>query len=165
MPLDGDEEQRRRLPTPSTTSMSSSASRRDSPSREQHRVLCDHDAHGSSARTIVGPPAGLEMVSVPSTVAARGRQALEAAAGFDPGAADAVVLDLDHDDVPVLRLMRTSSRVAAACLVAFVNASATTKYAVDSTATDGRLSRSTEISTGTGCARRARRGRRRARGR
>ena len=38
---------------------------------QQHRVLCDHDAHGSSARTIVGPPAGLETVSVPSTVAAR----------------------------------------------------------------------------------------------
>ena len=46
--------------------------------------------------------------------------------------------------------MRTSSRVAAACFVAFVSASATTKYAVDSIATGGRTSRSTEISTGIG---------------
>jgi len=32
----------------------------------QHQLLRDHDAHGSSARMVVGPPAGLNTVSVPA---------------------------------------------------------------------------------------------------
>src|SRR5690349_23632804 len=31
---------------------------------QQHRILGDHDPHGSSARTTVGPPSGLETESV-----------------------------------------------------------------------------------------------------
>ena len=114
---------------------------------QQHRVLGDHDAHGSSALTIVGPPSGLETVSVPSMVAAR----VIRPSSPPPGARAPPTpsSSTSSDDVPVLR-MRTSSRVAAACFAAFVRASATTKYAVDSIATGGRSSRSTEISTGIG---------------
>ena len=41
------------------------------PVPQQHRVLGDHDSHGSSAVMTVGPPGGLSMISVPSTDAAR----------------------------------------------------------------------------------------------
>ncbi len=34
---------------------------------EKDAVFGDHDAHGSSARTTVGPPAGLDTLSRPST--------------------------------------------------------------------------------------------------
>src|SRR5262245_52155321 len=41
------------------------------PVAQQHRVLGDHDSHGSSTPMTVGPPGGLSIVSVPSTAAAR----------------------------------------------------------------------------------------------
>ena len=50
---------------------------------QQHRVLGDHDAHGSSATIIVGPPSGLAMRSRPSTAVTRSRRPRQ------PAAADA----------------------------------------------------------------------------
>ena len=38
---------------------------------QEQRVLGDQDAHGSSARTMVGPPDGLQTVRRPSTAVAR----------------------------------------------------------------------------------------------
>ena len=44
------------------------------PAAQQHRVLGDQDAHGSSRTTEVGPPGGLSTWTVPSTALARSRR-------------------------------------------------------------------------------------------
>jgi len=41
------------------------------PGTQQHRVLRDHEAHGSSTTSRVGPPGGLDNASRPSTAATR----------------------------------------------------------------------------------------------
>ena len=52
---------------------------------QQREVLGDHDAHGSSARRIVGPPAGLDRNSVPSSASTRLRRPVSPLpSGFAP---------------------------------------------------------------------------------
>ncbi len=99
---------------------------------------------------MVGPPAGLETVSVPSTVATR----VVSPSSPPPGSIRAPPTPLSSISTTTTSVRRVDREPRAAlpraCLAAFVSASATTKYAVDSTATDGRSPTSTEISTGIG---------------
>ena len=67
----------------------------DEPLAEQREVLGDHDAHGISARTIVGPPSGLVTTQRPVQRRDAVAEPGEPAAGADLGAAAAVVGDLD----------------------------------------------------------------------
>jgi len=50
------------------------AQQRDDALAQQRVVLDDHDAHGSSARIVVGPPAGLVTLSAPSIASTRWRR-------------------------------------------------------------------------------------------
>ena len=47
---------------------------------QEHGVLGDHDAHGSSTITVVGPPAGLSTCMRPPRAATRSARPCEAAA-------------------------------------------------------------------------------------
>src|SRR5215467_11734670 len=98
------------------------------PVPQQHRVLGDHDSHGSSAVMVVGPPGGLSMLSVPSTAAARWasprRPVLSPAAGTAPPRPLSVTA---MRSMSPTRVTVTSTRVAWACLTTLVIASETMK--------------------------------------
>ena len=67
---------------------------------QQHRVLGDHDAHGSTARRIVGPPAGLSRWMEPPSDGDALAQAGEAGAvGPSPAPPAPLSRDLDHERV------------------------------------------------------------------
>ena len=92
---------------------------------QEREILGDHDPHGSSTRTIVGPPSGLYDVQGP--VERLGSLAEPGQAGPGPiRSALSVVLDLRNEH-PAARWMRMSTCSARACLVAFASASATVK--------------------------------------
>src|SRR5262249_19562145 len=118
------------------------------PVAEEGEVLGDHDAHGSSALIVVGPPFGLVTASVPSSASTRRfspvRPLPDAAAPPRPSSS----ISTSRRE-PCMRT-RTFTPVASACLVAFAIASATTKYAAVSTTAGGRSSRSTSTCTGSG---------------
>ena len=60
--------------TASTTSNPLSREQARQPVAQQGEILGDQDAHGSSARTVVGPPGGLVTVSRPSSASTRRRR-------------------------------------------------------------------------------------------
>ena len=64
---------------------------------QERQVLGDHDAHGSSARTVVGPPPGLVTRSEPSSASTSPAEAGQAGAGRIGAAA--AVDDLGHEHV------------------------------------------------------------------
>src|SRR5699024_481832 len=97
---------------------------------EQDVVLGDHDAHGTSATIVVGPPAGLVTVSVPLAAATRpARPASPVEAPLrsmcaPPAPSSTTTICRRPGSVP-----RTDTRAlrACACLAMFVSDSATTK--------------------------------------
>ena len=100
----------------------------DQPVAQEDRVLGDHDPHGISARSTVGPPAGLVTVRVPSTAATRGRSArCRPVPAPVVGAAAPVVAHLDDETVRVRGRPAPWPRVAPECLATLVRASETTK--------------------------------------
>ena len=96
---------------------------RSSPSRSEHAVLGDHDAHGISARSRVPPP-----VRAPDPQPAVERldavgETAQARAALGVGAADSVVDDLDHDLAIRRASISTVAEVASACLPMFARLS------------------------------------------
>src|SRR6185437_15923613 len=92
---------------------------------QQREILGDHYSHGSSARTVVGPPGGLMTRSVPSSASTRRRKPLS-----PPPSASAPPLPsswTSTESTPSPLQMRTSTRRAPECLPALASASATTK--------------------------------------
>ena len=134
------------------------------PVAQQREVLGDHDPHGSTARSVVGPPGGLDD-RASRRAPRRGAQPVSPvpAASAPPAA---VVGDLDDERVALPRdddRRRASRR---ACLPAFASASATTKYAAVSTGGGRPLADvDVEVDRERRCGRRAPRSPPRARGR
>src|SRR5262249_7704599 len=92
---------------------------------QQDRILGNHDAHGSSTSTSVGPPAGLRTSSVPSTPATR-------AARPDSPCPDGSAPPIPSSRITSVsvspdRRTVTSAWLAFACFATLVSASATTK--------------------------------------
>ena len=94
---------------------------------QQHAVVGEDDAHGTSALTVVPSPG--RRVDLEAPVERREAVGEAAQAGAAPriGAADAVVADLDHGVEPLSRATRTAAVEAPAYLATLVSASATTK--------------------------------------
>ena len=102
------------------------------PVAQEREVLGDHDPHGSSTRTIVGPPRGLVTASVPSSASTRRRSPVRPPpAGSAPPRPSS---SISTASASPRRATATATRLAPECLAAFASASATTKYAADSTA-------------------------------
>ena len=77
---------------------------------QQRGVLGDHDAHGSTAVTIVGPVAGLETVNVPRAARTRSsspRRPVASSLSVISCAAAAVV---EHRDVQLVGRLRRAAR-------------------------------------------------------
>ena len=87
------------------------AQERDEPLAQQRLVLDDHHPHGSSARTVVPPPAGLETDRVPSSAATRWRRPMSPVP-VGVGAARALVADLDDQPVAVVGELDRRRRAA-----------------------------------------------------
>ena len=95
------------------------------PVAQEREVLGDHDAHGSSARIVVGPPAGLCTVSVPSSASTRRRSpARPLPAASAPPLPSSWI---STSSIPSLRPTEMSMRPAPECLAALAIASAATK--------------------------------------
>ena len=97
------------------------------PVAQQREVLGDHDAHGSSARTSVGPPGGL-------SIAQRAVERLDALCAGRSGRCPsgsapprAVVGDLDVQARRRAASTQTGRARAPLCLAALASASETTK--------------------------------------
>ena len=99
----------------------------DQPVAQEDRVLGDHDPHGISALSTVGPPTGLVTVRVPSTDGHPVGQAGEAGARAGRGAAPPVVAHLDDEALERPTVTRTVADVAPECRATLVRASDTTK--------------------------------------
>src|SRR5207302_8568248 len=115
---------------------------------QEREVLRDHDAHGITARIVVGPPAGLVTASVPSSASTRRaspRRPLPSA--FAPPAPSSTT---SATSAPSSSRTSTVTCRACACLPAFASASTMTKYAAVSTARGGRRGTSTVTSTRSG---------------
>src|SRR5690606_31322383 len=93
---------------------------------QEHRVVGDHDAHGTSAVIRVGPPTGLSTRRVPSTRASRSRRPTSPwplARSAPPRPSSTMV---SRAEVP-WRETVMAARVESACLATFVRASAAVK--------------------------------------
>ena len=69
------------------------------PGPQQHGVLGDHDPHGISTSSVVGPPGGLITCIVPPTAATRSRRPRSPVPRRLVGTTAAVVADLDDQPV------------------------------------------------------------------
>src|SRR5579875_2481136 len=108
---------------------------------EQREVFGDHDAQGSTASTIVGPPAGLSTRSVPSSASTRCRRPWRPEpSGSAPPRPSSITVTTS---APPIRTTRRSTCDAPACFAAFASASAATKYAASSAVSAGRSARAT----------------------
>ena len=90
---------------------------------QQHGVLGDHDAHGSSTAIRVPAPGGLSSASVPPWAATRSASPASPRADRGRGAADAVVGDHEAQGAVGVRVVWTVTREGDACLTALVTAS------------------------------------------
>src|SRR5207245_6203672 len=89
---------------------------------QEREVLGDHDPQGSSALTVVGPPAGLSTVSVPSRASTRCRSPCRPwPAGSAPPTPSSSTAT---DRTPSRRAIRPWTEVGLACLAALARASA-----------------------------------------
>src|SRR5689334_5236183 len=116
---------------------------------EERGVFGDHDTeHGRSTWTVVVPLGGLDSVMVPSRAATRAVMPARPVprAGSAPPVPSSWIRTRSR---PAAAEAFTVMTLAAACLTAFVSASAMTKYAVHSTVDDGRSGRSTATAIGT----------------
>src|SRR5215831_14382493 len=124
----------------------------DQPVPEEGEVFGEDDAHGSSMVTTVGPPGGLVTSSLPSKALSRRsipRSPLPAPASAPPRPSSSTVM---RSNSPSCRRY-TRARCAPLCLITLVSASATAKYAADSTGAGSRSGTSASTSTGIGLAR------------
>src|SRR5207244_717859 len=95
------------------------------PVAQQREVFGDHYSHGSSVRTVVGPPWGLSSASVPSRASTRRfRPCSPEPVGSAPPTPLSTTATTSRSP---LRTIRISTRLACACFAAFASASATTK--------------------------------------
>ena len=92
------------------------------PLAQQHRVLGDHDAHGSSTAIRVPTPAGLSTASVPPWAATRSAipDSPVPAAGEAPPTPSSLTT---RRSTPSARAAWTDTREGDACLTALVSAS------------------------------------------
>src|ERR1700761_1962391 len=102
------------------------AQQRDQPLAEEHRVLGDHDPHGSLTLIRVPSPAGEAISNSPSSAATRRRSPsspLPAARSAPPGPSSATITSRVS---PASRIV-TVALASGACLATLVSDSATTK--------------------------------------
>jgi hypothetical protein len=99
---------------------------------EQRLVLSDHDAHGSSAWTLV-PVAPLVILRVPPRTSTRSRSPLSPEPAVSVRTPPRPSSTTSMDSVSPSRRRDGSTLRASACLMTLVSASAAMKYAVLST--------------------------------
>src|SRR5690606_30555866 len=116
---------------------------------EEGVVFGDDNAHGSSMVITVGPPGGLDRVTVPSNAARRRWIPFSPVpvAGSAPPSPSSVTVIVG---IPLACRRDTDAVWAWLCRTMLVSASATAKYAADSTGVSGRPGRSMSTVIGTG---------------
>src|SRR5690606_3367307 len=97
----------------------------DQPLAQQRQVLGDHNSHGITARSLVGPPAGLSTSRLPPSASTRWPMPPRP----EPGARTAPPRPSSATStarLPFSRPIRTVASRAPECLATLVSASATT---------------------------------------
>ena len=97
------------------------------PGSQEHGVLGDHDAHGSSTEMVVGPPGGLITCSVPPSAVDPVAQALRARCRRTASAPPTPSSRTSMTSRSPGRPMATPARVASAWRATLVSASVTMK--------------------------------------
>src|SRR5262249_38391626 len=113
------------------------------PGAQEDGVFGDHDPHGNSTMTVVGPPGGLRTCIRPPRALTRSARPWRPLprAGSAPPTPSSVISTTRRSRC---RAMATDAFVAWACLATLARASVTTKYAVLSTGAGGRSATSTD---------------------